>query len=74
MNKNKKYSNEERKNYYQGISTAREDFIWCNGDKKKIKECIKDRKKMKQLCVKRKDLNGVSFQNGYLNYFNSKSI
>ena len=67
-----KYSLEQRKNYFEGIEAAKEDWRYCNKDNKKISDCIKTRFSLKKLCIKRKDKNGVSFQNGYLNYFLSK--
>lgn len=68
----KNYSKIEVKNYYEGINTARVDWSWCRGNKKRIDECIKSRYALKDLCNKRKDKNGVSFQNGYLSYFFSR--
>ncbi len=68
----KVFSKEEKQNYKQGIDTGREDFVWCSGNNKKIKECLKNREKMKDLCIQRKDKNGVSFCNGYIKFFNDK--
>ena len=69
----KQYSLKEKYNFFEGIRLAKEDFSWCAGNKEKIKWCISTRKAMKDLCISRKDKNGVSFQNGYLYFFNKKN-
>ena len=66
------FTHEERKNYFEGMTAAREDYAWCKGNKAKINDCIATRQRMRKLCQDRKDKNGVSFQNGYLNYFFKK--
>ena len=66
------YSLEERKQYGEGLVTACEDYAYFRGNQKKIDECIKTRYRMLDLCKKRNDKSGVSFQNGYLNYFLNK--
>ena len=67
-----KYSKTEVKNYYEGIDVRREDWSWCRGNKKRIDEGIKSCYAMKDSCKKRKDKNGISFQNGYLSCFFGK--
>lgn len=67
-----KYTITEKRNFKEGIRCAHGDYKWCSGNKDKIKSCIDSRKALKTLCIKRKDKNGVSFQNGYLYYFNKK--
>lgn len=67
-----KYSKKEIKEYHEGIDTAREDWVWCKNNKKRINECIRTRYDMKEMCKKRNDKNGISFQNGYLSYFFNK--
>ena len=63
------FTSEERKNFFDGMTTAREDYFWCKGNKSKINNCITTRKKLRNLCIDRNDKNGLSFQNGYLSYF-----
>ena len=70
--KSKLFSLSERKSYYEGIVTAREDFASCKGDKKMINSCIKTRYGLRKLCKERGDKSGISFQNGYLKYFSEK--
>lgn len=65
----KKFSKDEIKNFKEGIETGREDFTWCEGNRKRINECIKTRYGLRDLCKSRNDKNGISFQNGYLTYF-----
>ena len=69
----KKYSIEEKRHFFEGIETAKEDYVWCAGNKKKIDSCVLSRLGLKDLCRKRNDKNGLSFQNGYLYYFNKKN-
>lgn len=70
--KKKNYSAEEKRNFFEGIQVAKEDFLWCSNNQGRINACIEDRMKLKSLCFERKDKNGLSFQNGYLHYFSKK--
>ena len=68
----KVFTSAERKEYLNGLSAARSDYAWCQGDKQKIKSCVDTRKRMLELCKKRSDNLGISFQKGYLQHFYNK--
>ena len=53
---NKKYSLQEKNNYYQGILTAKEDLSWCKS-KKDYDNCLSTRYRMLALSKQRKNKN-----------------
>ena len=69
----KKYSNSEKYNYYEGISTAMGDASFCK-TRKDADDLLKTRYKLKKMCKDRKDKDGVSFQNGYIGWVKFKKM